>query len=101
MVVQSGRGLPSSVEAPGHWPWRWKTFAGSVGRDRDEWMNTTEPRIVCVEQVDDLAVLLAILKRLKLDELLDCHFPTHHLWEGDLSFGEVVCVWLTFLLSQG
>src|SRR5258708_4845125 len=64
-------------------------------------MNTTEPRIVCVERVDDVPVLLATLKRLNVDVLLDRHFPTHHLWEGERSFGEVVIVWLTFVLSQG
>src|SRR4051794_7953048 len=64
-------------------------------------MNTAEPRVVRVEQVDDIAVLLAILERLKLGELLDRHFPTHYLWQGDLSFGEVVSVWLAFILSQG
>jgi transposase len=64
-------------------------------------MDTPKPIIVCIERVDDIAVLLAILKRLKVDELLDRHFPTHHLWEGDLTFGEVVCIWLTFILSEG
>jgi len=64
-------------------------------------MNTAEPRVVRVEQVDDIAVLLAILERLRLGELLDRHFPTHHLWQGDLSFGEVVSVWLAFILSEG
>jgi hypothetical protein len=34
-------------------------------------------------------------------EFLDRHFPTHHLWKGELSFGEVVCVWLVFLTCQG
>jgi len=51
--------------------------------------------------VDDLPVLFASLKRLQVAELLDRHFPTHHLWKGELSFGEVVCVWLVFLTSQG
>ena len=35
-----------------------------------------------------------------VSELLDRHFPTHHLWRGELSFGEVVSVWLVFLLTQ-
>jgi len=54
-----------------------------------------------VERVDDLPVLFAHLKRLRVAQLLDRHFPCHHLWKGDLSFGEVVCVWLAFLASQG
>ena len=63
-------------------------------------MNTT-PRLVRVERVDDLPVLWASLQRLRVAELLARHFPTHHLWLGELSFGEVVSVWLLFLLSQG
>jgi len=66
-------------------------------------MNITTPQIICVERVDDLPVLLALLQRLRMAEFLDCHFPKHHhhLWKGELTFGEVVCVWLAFLTSQG
>src|SRR5207244_2652832 len=52
-------------------------------------MNTETIRVVRVERVDDIPVLL------------DRHYPVHHLWEGDLTPGEVVCVWLCFLLSEG
>jgi transposase len=64
-------------------------------------MNTATPRVLRVERVDDLPVLFASLKRLQVAEFLDRHFPTHHLWKGELSFGEVVCVWLVFLTCQG
>src|SRR5262245_11707087 len=64
-------------------------------------MNTEAIRVVSVERVDDLPVLLAKMRRLRLAELVDQHYPTHHLWEGDLTPGEVICVWLTFLLSEG
>src|SRR3954466_5581190 len=64
-------------------------------------MNTAMPRVLRVERVDDLPVLFASLKRLQVAEFLDRHFPTHHLWKGELSFGEVVCVWLVFLTCQG
>jgi transposase len=57
--------------------------------------------VISVERVDDVPVLFALLKRLEVAELLDRHFPPRHLWKGDLSFGEVVCVWLVFLASQG
>ena len=63
-------------------------------------MDTTTPVVISVERVDDLPVLFAHLKRLRVAELLDRHFPSHHLWKGDLSFGEVVSVWLVFLASQ-
>jgi transposase len=64
-------------------------------------MNTATPRVLRVERVDDLPVLFASLQRLQVAEFLDRHFPTHHLWKGDLSFGDVVCTWLVFLTSQG
>jgi transposase len=62
---------------------------------------STTPQLIRVERVDDLPVLWACLQRLRVAELLDRRFPTHHLWLGELSFGEVVSVWLVFLLSQG
>jgi transposase len=61
----------------------------------------TTPRVLRVECVDDIAVLLALLKQVGMVELLDRHFPTHHLWKGALSFGEVVATWLTHVVSQG
>src|SRR3954463_5279717 len=64
-------------------------------------MNTTPPHVHRVERVDDIPVLLATLKKLKVDEFLDQHFPSGHRWQGDLTFGEVACVWLAFLTSQG
>jgi transposase len=75
-------------------------------------MNTTEVEntspldllhveLVRVERVDDLPVLWAKLQRLKVAEFLDNEFPVHHFWLGDLTFGEVACVWLVYILSQG
>jgi transposase len=64
-------------------------------------MNPETIRVVRVERVDNIPVLLAMMQRLRLAELLDQHYPAHHLWEGELTPGEVVCVWLTFLLSEG
>src|SRR3954467_15838745 len=63
-------------------------------------MSTATPQLIRVERVDDLPVLWASVQRLGVAELLDRHFPTHHLWLGELSLGEVVAVWLAFLLSQ-
>jgi transposase len=51
--------------------------------------------------VDDIPVLLATLQRLHVDQILDHHFPTGHRWKGELTFGEVACVWLAFITSQG
>lgn len=64
-------------------------------------MNTQTPQLIRVERVDDLPVLWACLHRLGVADLLDRRYPTHHLWLGELSLGEVVCVWLCFLLSRG
>ena len=64
-------------------------------------MNTATPCVLRVERVDDIPVLFASLQRLQVAEFLDRHFPTHHLWKGERSFGEVVCVWLVLLTCQG
>ena len=64
-------------------------------------MRSESPQIHRVERVDDIPVLLATLQRLKVDEILDGHFLSGHRWKGDLTFGEVACVWITFITSQG
>lgn len=64
-------------------------------------MNTTEPRLLRVEVVADLPVLWATLQRLDLPATLDRHFPAPANWKGPLSPGEILSVWLLFLLSQG
>ena len=58
-------------------------------------------RLIKVERVDDIPVLLAHLQKMHVPALLDRFFPTHGHWKGELSFGEVVAVWLTFVASQG
>jgi transposase len=64
-------------------------------------MNTTEPRLLRVEVVADLPVLWATLERLDLPATLDRHFSTPRNWKGPLSPGEVLAIWLLFVLSQG
>lgn len=64
-------------------------------------MDTTEPRLLCVEVVADLPVLWATLERLDLPSALDRHFPSPLNWKGPLTPGEVLSAWLLFLLSQG
>lgn len=58
-------------------------------------------RLIKVERVDDIPVLLEQLRTMQVAALLDEWFPTHGHWKGELSFGEVVAVWLTFVLSEG
>ena len=64
-------------------------------------MNAETPQVHRVERVDDIPVLLATLKKLKVAEVLDGHYPSGHRWKGELTFGEVACVWLSFITSQG
>src|SRR4051795_9546119 len=64
-------------------------------------MNTTEPRIVRVEALADLPVLWAAFQRLDLPATLDRHFPAPLHWKGPLTPGDVLAVWLLFLVSRG
>src|SRR6202162_4734513 len=65
-------------------------------------MKTEIPQVLRTERVDDIPVLLAtLLEKLKVGEILDHHFPSGHRWKGELTFGEVACVWIAFITSQG
>src|SRR3954466_1582 len=64
-------------------------------------MNPSQPRLLRVEAVADLPVLWATFQRLDLPATLDRHFPAPLRWKGPLTPGEVLAVWLLFLVSQG
>jgi transposase len=64
-------------------------------------MKTGKLQVHRVERVDDIPVLLATLNVLKVAENLDRHFHPGHLWKGELTLGEVTCVWICFIVSQG
>src|SRR5436305_8676839 len=64
-------------------------------------MNPSQPRLLRVEAVADLPVLWATFQRLDLPTTLDRHFPAPPHWKGPLTPGEILAVWLLFLLSQG
>ena len=64
-------------------------------------MSTPEPRLLRVEAVADLPVLWATLQRLDLPGLLDRHLPAPRHWRGPLTPGEVLSVWLLFVVSEG
>src|SRR6266852_2839797 len=53
-----------------------------------------------IERIDDVPLLLATFERMRLQYLLDLHFPPHGNWTG-LSLGWVVTLWLAHLLSEG
>ena len=52
------------------------------------------------ERVDDIPAIIAYLKKMRVAELLDNHFPPNGNWQG-LSLGETTAVWLAFILSEG
>src|SRR5437763_1542968 len=64
-------------------------------------MNTAEPHLLRVEVVGDLPVLWATFGRLDLSATLGRHFPAPLHWKGPLTPGEVLAVWLLFIVSQG
>lgn len=59
----------------------------------------TEQLTLQHERVDDIPLLLAQMERMQVPKLVDECFPTPGNWEG-LSLGQVVSVWLTFMLSE-
>src|SRR5262245_42977670 len=59
------------------------------------------PKITAThERIDDIPAIIAHLKKMRVAEGLDNHFPTNGNWEG-LSLGWTTVVWLTFILSEG
>jgi len=60
----------------------------------------TPPQVTRIERVDDIPLLLAQLAKMEVASRLDAHFPMHGNWQG-LSLGEVVVVWLAYILSEG
>src|SRR5687767_3729033 len=64
-------------------------------------MNSAEPRLLRVETVGDLPVLWATLQRLDVPALLDRHFPAPQHWREPLTPGEVLSLWLLFVVSEG
>src|SRR5207244_3948609 len=52
------------------------------------------------ERVDDIPAIIVHLKRMRVAEFLDKHFPPNGNWQG-LSLGGTTVVWLAFILSAG
>src|SRR5438270_7505594 len=51
------------------------------------------------ERVDDIPLLIGLMKQLHLPEILERALGSHHLHRG-ISNGWLACGWLAFLLSQ-
>jgi len=60
----------------------------------------TPIHITRTERVDDIPLLLAQMDKMNIAVLLDKHFPMHGNWQG-LSLGQIVVVWLAYILSEG
>jgi len=54
-------------------------------------------------RIDDIPLLIAIIKQLGFDTLLDSLIPTHGntKYHCLLSNGAAICIWLVYLISQG
>ncbi|HXG93897.1 MAG TPA: DUF4277 domain-containing protein, partial [Blastocatellia bacterium] len=61
--------------------------------------NNAENLPITNERGDDIPLLIAQLKEMRVPELLNQSFPTHGNWQG-LSPGHLVTLWLTFILSE-
>jgi transposase len=59
----------------------------------------TQPVISKQERIDDVPLLLGLMRRMKIAETLDKHLGHHHLHEG-LSNGNLALGWLAYLLSE-
>ena len=59
----------------------------------------TQPVIVKQERIDDVPLLLGMMRRMKIAEILDAHLEEHHLHQG-LSLGNLAVGWIAYVLSE-
>ena len=52
------------------------------------------------ERVDDIPLLLAVIKQMGIIDIINEQFERHGNWEG-LEAGYIVAIWLTYILSEG
>ncbi len=57
-------------------------------------------REISSERIDDVPLLMAVLKKAGLQEIIDRHIPYHHK-QRDLSWGWTAVIWLAYILSEG
>src|SRR5437660_9653752 len=58
-----------------------------------------QPLILQQERVDDVPLLLGMMRRMQIAETLDKHLGQHHLHQG-LSNGDLAVGWLAYILSE-
>jgi transposase len=54
-----------------------------------------------IERIDEIPLLLQHLRAMGLAEMIDAHIRPHGNWGPELSLGETIEVWLTYILSEG
>lgn len=63
-------------------------------------MNKPENCHVTTERIDDIVLLLEVMKQIGLPEIINQHLPRHGN-EAGLNWGWVSAIWLSYILSQG
>jgi hypothetical protein len=53
--------------------------------------------IIGIERTDDIPPLWEQIRAMGVIRLIDKHFPPHANWAGELTPGEVVALWLSFI----
>ena len=59
----------------------------------------TQPVIVQQERIDDIPLLLGMMRLMKVAEIIDKHLGEHHLHRG-LSKGNLALGWIAYILSE-
>lgn len=59
----------------------------------------TQPVILKQERIDDVPLLLGMMRRMGIAENIDKHLGTHHLHKG-WSNGELLVGWIAYILSE-
>jgi hypothetical protein len=52
-----------------------------------------------IERVDELPIIFAMLKKLRVQEIIDNHFSPHGNWKG-LSYGQLAVLFITYVLHS-
>jgi transposase len=56
--------------------------------------------VIITERVDDVALLIGLMKKIGLQEVFDNHIPKH--WkQRNLSWGWTAVIWLSYIMSFG
>src|SRR5213592_2532601 len=59
----------------------------------------TQPAVVQQERIDDVPLLIGMMRRMNIAKILDKHLGQHHLHQG-LSNGQLAVGWIAYILSQ-